>query len=355
MLPLLSGGREAVVGGAEVQMFHLAAALQARGWRNEFLVAALDGAEDGTIATAYGTARVLFARRTHKSPADKWREKRRLWSAVGATGCDVVFQRAVWDADIAAAAARRRGLPYVYALASDRDAVALPAWSRRRIVVRLASSIVAQSESQRDWMRRYGRQAVYIPSGFPLPPWSTERRETILWAGTLRALKRPQLFLDLAAAFPHQAFVLCGGAGEDAGLATAVAARAATLANLHDTGFVPYAEMAAHFSRARVLVNTSTYEGFPNTFVLAWLHGALVVSLGVDPDGLLSRGGLGVVAHDARDLHAALERALREPAWVAETTARARAYAERTHDIEAVASAYESVFTDARARRRAAG
>jgi glycosyltransferase involved in cell wall biosynthesis len=349
MLPLLTGGREPVVGGAEVQMFHLAAALQARGWRNEFLVCALDGRDAGTIATTYGTARVLYARRQRKSPADKWREKRRLWTAIRASGSELVFQRAVWDADIAAAAARHRGLPYVYALASDRDAVALPAWSRRRTAIRLATAIVAQSESQRDWMHRYGRDAECIPSGFPLPAWSPAPRETILWAGTLRALKRPQVFLDLAAAFPHQAFVLCGGPGEDAALAAAVATRAAGLPNVHDAGFVPYAEMAAHFARARLLVNTSTYEGFPNTFILAWLHGALVVSLGVDPDGLLSRHGLGVAARDVRELHAAIARAIREPAWVADTVARARAYAERRHDIESVASAYAAVFAAARA------
>ncbi len=44
---------------------------------------------------------------------------------------------------------------------------------------------------------------------------------------------------------------------------------------------------------SHILVNTSDYEGFPNTFIQAWLHEVPVVSLHVDPDDLLTRRGLG--------------------------------------------------------------
>lgn len=345
MLPLLRHGREPWVGGAEVQMFHLAAALRAHDVRSTFLVCGAAPADRGHLDTPYGPAEVLFPRRSQKSLRDKWREKHALWRAVRRSTADVVYQRAVWDADIASWAARRADIPYVYALASDRDALALPFLSRRRAVIRWASAIVAQTESQREAVHRVGRDAVCIPSGFPLPPPPTVERDTILWAGTLRALKRPQVLLDLAEALPEESFVLCGGGGEDPQIANAVAARAATLANVRHDGFVPYHEMATRFERARILLNTSVYEGFPNTFVLAWLHGALVLSLGVDPDGLLSRGGLGAVARDAADLARLVRRARQEPAWVEDTTARARAHAERHHDIEVVARAYESLFT----------
>jgi len=349
-LPLLTGGDAPVVGGAEVQTVHLAEELHRRGWRLAFLVCALDDATPPVVETRLGPALVLYRRRLAKSLAVKLREKRATWRAVRRTPADLVFQRAVWDADVAAMAARSRGVPYVYALASDRDAIGLPRVSRRRFVLGAATAIAAQSEAQRAAVAQYGRRSAIVPSGFPVPAWDPEApRDTVLWAGTLRALKRPDAFLDLAARFPAQRFVLAGGPGEDAALAERVAARAAGLPNVEARGFVPYAGMAALFARARVLVNTSTYEGFPNTFVLAWLHGAVVLSLGVDPDGCLSRRGFGVVARDPENLALQLGTLLAAPAACAARVARARAHAAAVHDIRRVADAYEALFTAARA------
>jgi glycosyltransferase involved in cell wall biosynthesis len=350
MLPLLTGTSDPVVGGAEVQSYHLAEELGRRGWRLEFLVCALGGESRGRRETPLGSARLLYRRRLRKTLADKLDEKRSLFEAVRRTAADLVFERAVWDADVVALGCRLARRPFVYGLASDRDAAALPRWSRRRNVLRWAGAIVAQTQVQRDWIRRYGRDATCIASGFPVPEWNSAARDEVLWVGTLRALKRPQLFLDLAAAFPDQRFVLCGGPGEDEALAAQVAARAAGLANLRFAGFVPYRDIHRYFSRARVLVNTSTYEGFPNTFVLAWLHGAAVLTLGVDPDGMLQRHGLGVVTGDPEALRRALGRLLRDDGERASMVARAREHAVRSHDVRRVADAYEAVF-DAVLRR----
>jgi len=346
MLPLLTGTDAPVVGGAEVQMFHLAEELHHRGWGTSFLVCALDDATPAVVSTRLGPATVLYRRRLHKTTMMQGREKLATWRRVRDLAADIVFQRAQWDADVIAIAARSRHIPFVYALASDRDAVATPLLSRRRAQLRLATAIVSQSETQRAWVAKStGRNATTIPSGFPLPDWdSTAPRDEILWVGTLRALKRPDVFLNLAAAFPAHRFVLCGGPGEDAALAAHVAARPAHLPNVCFEGFVPYPRMAAHFARARVLVNTSTYEGFPNTFVLAWLHGAVVLSMGVDPDGGLTRDGRGIVTRDEKELHAALGALLADAGGCRARAETARAHAAAVHDIRQVADAYEAIL-----------
>lgn len=347
MLPLLTGSREPWIGGAEVQSFHLAEELHRRGWRLSFLTCARP-ADTGSVTTPLGPAHRLYLRRGSKSLGDKMREKIATFAAVYREDADLFFQRAVWDADIVATAARLRRRPFVYALASDRDALALPRFSRRRNTLRGASHIVAQTDAQHRGVARYGRTSTVIPSGFPVPPWDAEaRRDTILWVGTLRALKRAEIFLDLAAALPDERFVLVGGPGENATLAANLEQRARALPNLEFAGFVPYADMAPYYARAHILVNTSTYEGFPNTFVLAWLHGAVVLSLGVDPDQLLRQHGLGVVVPDPPALLQAVRTLSQHVAQRREIAARARLHATTHHDIRHVTDLYEAVFRQA--------
>ena len=46
-------------------------------------------------------------------------------------------------------------------------------------------------------------------------------------------------------------------------------------------GAVPYRDAGALYSRARVLVNTSDVEGFPNTYLQAWASGTPVVAFSI--------------------------------------------------------------------------
>jgi glycosyltransferase involved in cell wall biosynthesis len=55
------------------------------------------------------------------------------------------------------------------------------------------------------------------------------------------------------------------------------------------------------YPRAAAVVNTSRFEGFPNTFMEGWSCGVPALSLGLDPDGLIERHGLGVVADGSLD------------------------------------------------------
>jgi hypothetical protein len=65
-----------------------------------------------------------------------------------------------------------------------------------------------------------------------------------------------------------------------------------------------------------------------------------VASLHVDPDGLLSRGGLGVVSHGEEQLYRHVTGLINSPEKRAEIGARARAYALAHHsesNIEEIA------------------
>src|SRR6185369_5794293 len=115
----------------------------------------------------------------------------------------------------------------------------------------------------------------------------------VLWLSNLRSLKRPELALELARQLPDMKFTIAGGpmpGGET--YYDDVAAAAARLPNVTMLGAVRYSDTGALFDRAKLFLNTSSIEGFPNTFLQSWIRAVPVVSF-FDPDGLVNRLQLG--------------------------------------------------------------
>ena len=106
---------------------------------------------------------------------------------------------------------------------------------------------------------------------------------------------------------------------------------------------MPYRDVSAFYSRARVLVNTSDVEGFPNTYLQAWASGTPVVAF-FDPDGVIAREGLGATVRtrggDARG-RAALTSD--ESEWKA-ARARCLAFIERHYSEDVVLQPYLQAF-----------
>jgi hypothetical protein len=75
-----------------------------------------------------------------------------------------------------------------------------------------------------------------------------------------------------------------------------VAREAASCPNLRFIESVPYHRIQDHYDRARIFVNTSEWEGWPNSFIQAGLGRAALLSLAVNPDGLFEKFRLGVWA-----------------------------------------------------------
>lgn len=180
--------------------------------------------------------------------------------------------------------------------------------------VQLAHEVVCRSSEQQDRLHsQYGRTGVLIRTGHPLPPTRGVSKSYVLWVGRGNPLKQPEMFLDLAVRLPHHRFVMVlAHENAHSDLLQRVKARAVMLSNLDFYEDVPWSKIDNYFAGARVFVNTSTYEGFPNTFVQAALHGTPVVSWRVDPDQLLSTRQLGLCAGESFDRLVSLVQGLCE-------------------------------------------
>ena len=158
---------------------------------------------------------------------------------------------------------------------------------------------------------------------------------------------------EIAAALPDVTFEVVGPGRDEIARAGAIAATL-TRPNITIRGRVPRAEMASVYQNATALLCTSTYEGFPNTFLEAWGNGVPVVST-VDPDDLLSEHGLGLTAPDAAGLAAHLRQLIEsQPMWrgIAD---RGRDYCVSAHAVDRALPRFEELFLDALRAEKARG
>jgi glycosyltransferase involved in cell wall biosynthesis len=166
--------------------------------------------------------------------------------------------------------------------------------------LRRANAIVAQAEYQRELLlRNYSlNAAAVIPNFHPIPaPVKKDGSErTVLWVANLKRAKRPELFIELARRCSHvkNTRFLMIGAVQDSQYAS-LEGETAGLGNFAFLGHRPVEEVNRLLATADLFVNTSRHdgEGFPNTFIQAWLNSTPVVSLDVDPDGILAKNGIG--------------------------------------------------------------
>lgn len=202
--------------------------------------------------------------------------------------------------------------------------------------IRLAHGIVCRSEEQQQQLwATHRRKGLLIKTGHPLPAFRNESKTSILWVGRGVPLKQPDLFLELAKRLPGQSCVMVVSheAGQE-GLMQRIRDRAKNIPNLALHENVPLHEMAQYFGRARIFVNTSTYEGFPNTFVQAAMNGVPVVSWRVDPDRLLSQEIFGLCADGSFDRLLELVDELCATEEKRKMLGqRAQEYAHRHHDV----------------------
>ncbi|MBN2019733.1 MAG: glycosyltransferase family 4 protein [Sedimentisphaerales bacterium] len=214
------------------------------------------------------------------------------------------------------------------------------AWSLRK-------AKVVFSQNQTDAVNlsaTLGVSSIVIPNGHRLPAPEQKPRDTILWVGRDADFKKPERFLEMAKAIPNEQFIMVCQTLDKGPAYRNLIAEAGKITNLQFIRHVPFNQIDAYFQRAKVFVNTSDAEGFPNTFIQACKAGTGILSFNVNPDGFLEKYGCGLCCNgDPARLTYNL-RLMLENNRFAEYGSSARKYVEITHDITRIAKEYKAVF-----------
>jgi glycosyltransferase involved in cell wall biosynthesis len=213
--------------------------------------------------------------------------------------------------------------------------------------LRRADLIAAQSHRQAELLKiHYGLESTVInmvaevPSAGRRPAKQTD----VLWVNNLRPFKRPEVFLEIASRLPKFRFRMIGGPCSGMGDYYAqIKARSESMANFEFLGHVPYAQVNDHFAGTRLFVNTSEVEGFPNTFLQAWIRGVPVLSF-FDPDGLIEQHRIGRSPATMEDMVQAINELLTAGSQREAISGRAMEFARSQYSPRAVANEYDHLF-----------
>jgi len=346
--PIFNPEKGDYFGGAEVDLYYLATEMaKDKNFRVSFIVAdygqaPIERREDVTII------RTLDFKKNPLCGA--WR----VWQGLKCAEAQIYLPKtASPGAPLIALFCKLKGRSFTYRTASsyECDGTYLRkhrllgpafAWSLRQ-----AKILFTQSAADAKNLSATIRVSSHIiPNGHPLPELDQKKRDTILWVGRDAAEKQPRRFLELARAIPTEHFtIICQTLTNDQAYAD-MKAQAAQIKNLQFIPHVPFNQIDSYFQRAKVFVNTSDAEGFPNTFIQACKCATPILSFNVNPDNFLNRYSCGIFCEgDEQRLSEALRFLLAENRCI-ELGQNARKYVERYHDITKIVEQYKKVFVE---------
>ena len=120
--------------------------------------------------------------------------------------------------------------------------------------------------------------------------------------------------------------------------------RSKSIDNLDFIGEVDPHKVHGYYRNAKILVNTSDYEGFPNTFLEAWRYETPVVSLFFDIDSTLSEMEVGMISGNMANLQEDVRSLAHDVSLRSRMGATARKLVANLYSLDTVTNQYKNVF-----------
>jgi glycosyltransferase involved in cell wall biosynthesis len=353
--PLLKNLNSGYAGGAEVQQVALAKELLKRNYQVFFITYADDDHCD--IQDREGIKLIPIYHVDKVKSLNYMQKAFYIWRKMRDVNADVYIHRS-GAPGIASFFRILYHKKMIYFLASDSDFTGENVIKRNKIGrflrkfanwfdIKFSDVIISQNNFQKNILEnRYRVKSIMIKNAFDIhPPNKIDKAQGhILWVGTIRAIKQPELFLEIAKQFPEYKFVMIGGTGDDPNLFNEIKTSAQQIKNLDFKGFIPRSKIFEYYNKAVLFISTSKIEGFPNVFLEAWSHYTPVISLNVDPDDIITKYKLGFHSKTFTQLIDDVNTLLTDKELCEQMGINGRKYVEENHDIRGIANLYENLI-----------
>ncbi len=301
-------------GGAEIQVHYLTQGFLDKGWNVEVVCAGIGHEKEIEESELFNPKIKYFY---YKKLFIRSLEFLTTLRVIKRTTSQYYYQRT----DFALTAStlwycRTRGKKFIYALASDSDVKKgkysslfkeFKYISKWKMLVRKvdfflldkliewakknSKHVVCQNQYQlENYKINFGKEGVIIPNSFNInKQFDVTKQNVVLWVGNNKLVKQPQIFVDVAKYLERKSdwsFVMIGDATNDMD-------KTNLPKNLQILGPLSYNETNKWFAKAKIYINTSNFEGMPNTFIQSWFFGILIFSLNVNPHEVFTRYNAG--------------------------------------------------------------
>lgn len=206
--------------------------------------------------------------------------------------------------------------------------------------------IVVQNEEDRDLLKKtFNFPSNVIRNSYPIQKINNKNRMFILWIARSEKWKQPELFIELAKAFPDEQFIMIMPLADDINFFERIKKEAMIVSNLNFIPGVPFSKVEEYYQNAKVFVNTSSAEGFPNSFNQAMNSSTPLLSLSINPDNFIEKNKVGFYCNNDFDqLKTYLSEMLSDQRLWEELSKNAYKYVYNEMNIEKAIIKWKKIF-----------
>lgn len=194
---------------------------------------------------------------------------------------------------------------------------------------RNADLVLVQHDGQKNILLKKHIKSLVFPNLLELtdiPSIRASPPKDFIYVGELNKRKGFTSFFEIVNKAPLFSFKVVGQPGEKTGYL--YYNKLKSYRNVNLLGRLSHSDTLSQILNSKALISTSPMEGFPNIFIEAWACGIPVLSLYVDPGGVIGREKLGEIAYGNCEK---LLHAMENFRTTDEFISRAKKYVEHNH------------------------
>jgi glycosyltransferase involved in cell wall biosynthesis len=349
-LPLLTSNEDLkYIGGAELTSILIGEELAKRDFKIKFIT------YDEKIGKNMIDGITIIKSYSPQLKASRLKKGLMIWNSLKEADADIYFQ-ASGSAGIIPLFCIVHRKKYIKWIASNSDLmldrIAHSFISKLTLLfdIKFAHKIIVQNKFQQDITeKKFKKKCILIKNPILIPKDNgfkeKKDKKIVLWVGTVRSVKQPEIYLEIAKRFPAFKFIMIGGEYlKDKKVFEEIQKESKMIPNLEFLGFIPHHMIQKYYEEAGIFLNTSRMEGFPNTFLEAWINRIPVISLNIDPDELICTEKLGFHSKSFEQMIRDVNTLLLNDSLRNEMGLNAKRYVEQNHDVKNIADQFETLI-----------